>query len=584
MSDVLSQLVPALVSAQSFEQAAVATLRTQLRLVSEEISRGYGEQGRVLRGVLQLRPQDTYQRLVALEWEDAQAERVDPAALAVGEDANLLASATAWRTVRGQRCAVAIDVHAGTFQLLGRGEEGLKPTPLRGTSFKGTESSQRFLGRQASHVCVLPLRSPGGEVQGLLSLEAECMVAISEDFVWPECVQALQNIADMAAPYLSNLPLGTQPAVRTHELLPVVGASMANLVSVLSVFARQEETLIISGPTGAGKSRLAHWCHSQSVRKDGPFEVLDLMTVPEEIQMGELFGWKKGAFTGANRDTPGSLSRAEGGTLFIDEIDKLSLRAQAGMLNLLESRVYRMLGDGAAPRPANVRFMVGTNADLRAAVKEGRFREDLYYRINVLPVRLPPLDERRDELPLWAQFMLERRHRESSPSARAQLSSEAAQVLLSRSWPGNLRQLDNIIRRAYSLALVDHGGAASALVLKAEHVERALEYESPAGRASLIETLRGAAEAFVQEAHRSGVPWDLDLADAFKGLVLGAAVKQLGVDGALRMLDREQLIRGRNYHRVFKRELERLQALAGVLKLEAVPFEESLSGKESDAG
>ena len=99
MSEALSQLVPALVSAQSFEQAAVVTLRTQLRLVSEEISRSYGEQGRVLRVVLQLRPEDTYQRLVALEWEDAQAERVDPAALAVGEDANLLASATAWRTV-----------------------------------------------------------------------------------------------------------------------------------------------------------------------------------------------------------------------------------------------------------------------------------------------------------------------------------------------------------------------------------------------------------------------------------------------------------------------------------------------------
>ena len=576
MVEVLSNLIPPLVAAQHFEQAAVATLRAMLLRVSREISLHYGERGRALRGLIQLRPDDTYQRLLALEWEEAQDEQVEPAALTVGADANLLASATAWRSVLEHRCAVAIDVHAGTFQLLGRGEEGLEPKPLEGASFKGSESSRRFLGRQASHVCVLPLRSPGGEVQGLLSLEAECMVAIGEDFVWLECAQALQLATDVATPYLSQLPLRSRAAVRTDALLPVVGSSMAELISVLSVFARQEETLLINGPTGAGKSRLARWCHSQSARKDGPFEVLDLMTVPEDIQMAELFGWKKGAFTGASRDSQGSLGRAEGGTLFIDEIDKLSLRSQAGLLNLLESRVYRMLGDGAAPRPANVRFMVGTNTDLRTEVRERRFREDLYYRINVLPVRLPSLDERRDELPLWARFMLERRHQETYPGAQARLSREAEQMLLARPWPGNLRQLDNIIRRAYSLALVEHGEAARELVLQQAHVERALHYDSAPSRSALLDSLRATAAAFIQEAQRSGVPWDLELAEGFKGMVLGTAVEQLGLEAALRLLDKEALLRSRNHHRLFKRELERLQQLAKVMGLETIPFEEVL--------
>ena len=583
MDEVLSSLLPSLVSAKQFEQAAVAVLRAMLRRVAEESSRHYAEQGRVLRGLIQLRPHDTYQRIVALEWDDAQAQQADASTLSVGADANLLASATAWRSVLEHRCAVAIDVHSGTFQLLGQGEAGLEPRPLHGSSFKGSESIRRFMGRKATHVCVLPLRSPGGEVQGLISLEAECMVAIGEDFVWPDCAQALQVAADVATPYLSQLPLRTHAEVKTDALLPVVGASMAELIAVLSVFARQEETLLINGPTGAGKSRLARWCHSKSPRKDGPFEVLDLMTVPEEIQMAELFGWKKGAFTGANRDSQGSLGRAEGGTLFIDEIDKLSLRAQAGLLNLLESRVYRMLGDGSPPRTANVRFMVGTNRDLRTEVKEGRFREDLYYRINVLPVRLPPLDDRRDELPLWARFMVERRHQEMYPGAQARLSREAEQALLARLWPGNLRQLDNIIRRAYSLALVEHGEAARELVLQQAHVERALQYESAPNRSALLSTLRAAAEAFVQEAKRSATPWDLDVADAFKGLVLGSAVQQLGLEGALRLLDREPLLRSRNHHRLFKRELERLELLAKALNLESVPFADILGGKEPES-
>src|SRR5262249_53269894 len=142
------------------------------------------------------------------------------------------------------------------------------------------------------------------------------------------------------------------------------------------------------------------------------------------------------------------------GTLFLDEIDKLSLKAQAGLLRFIEERSYRMLGDDTtAERRADVRLLVGTNADLRAAVRAGRFREDLYYRVNVLPVRLPPLAERLDELPRWADYMLNRRHREAAGEGAARLEPDAVKLLVSTPWPGNLRQLDNIVTRAYALVL-----------------------------------------------------------------------------------------------------------------------------------
>jgi DNA-binding NtrC family response regulator len=235
------------------------------------------------------------------------------------------------------------------------------------------------------------------------------------------------------------------------DLLPVIGKGTAGLIEILRVFVDQEETLIISGPTGAGKSRLARWCHEQSRRKPHPFETLDLLSVPEDLQMAELVGWKRGAFTGATNSMPGALTRAAKGTLFIDEIDKLSLKAQSGLLRMIEERRYRALGDDTNERQVEARFIIGTNADLRALVRNGRFREDLYYRIHVLPVRLPPLAERLDEVPEWAAFMLERCSGHAKGSVH--LTPDAIQALLSHSWPGNLRQLDNVIRRAYAFAL-----------------------------------------------------------------------------------------------------------------------------------
>jgi DNA-binding NtrC family response regulator len=296
--------------------------------------------------------------------------------------------------------------------------------------------------------------------------------------------------------------------------------------------------------------------------------------------MAELFGWKKGAFTNAAKDTPGSVQRAEGGTLFIDEIDKLSLKAQAGLLQLLEARSYRPLGEGSGDKRADVRFIIGTNADLMGAVKAGRFREDLYYRVNVLPVRMPSLQERLDEVPLWARYMVSRRHRERVPEGHARLTPEAERRLSASPWPGNLRQLDNIIRRAYTLAMVENIGATE-VVLQVHHVERALDYEQSPGARPLPDALRAAAQAFVAEAQKRGQPLDLDLADAFRGVVLGLAIRQVGREEAFRLLGRESLVKNRNHHKALKRELERVDALYKALGEEASPFADLLADEAS---
>jgi DNA-binding NtrC family response regulator len=286
--------------------------------------------------------------------------------------------------------------------------------------------------------------------------------------------------------------------------------------------------------------------------------------------MAELMGWRRGAFTGAVRDTPGALARSAKGTLFIDEIDKLSLKAQAGLLQVLEERRYRPLGDNASDQRADVRFIVSTNVDLHVAVRAGRFREDLYYRINVLPVRLASLEERLDELPAWAEYMFLRRHAESGGGGTPRITEEAMELLLRMPWPGNLRQLDNIVRRAYAIMLADRGDAASPATLSRPHVEHALGYERRPEALGLVSSLWRVARAFVDEAERresSGVRLTLDLADAFRGLVLCAAIeRRRGRDAAFVLLDQASLLRSRNHHRVLRRELERVRAL-----MEAVP-------------
>jgi DNA-binding NtrC family response regulator len=534
-------------------------------------SSSYERRGRILRGVIHLHPGERSQRFFMLS---AEAARVGDGL--GGEPAQpFVASGTAFRAVSKHRRPVFIDVTLGTLQVHGT-DEAMKMGGPASAALAGAGSQIRFLGRNATHVAAFPVQSRGSEVAGMVSLEADCVAATGVPFVWTNCAEKLQNWVDDAALALGTLPSRPAASEGTDELLPVVGPSMAGVVSILRIFARQEETVLLTGPTGAGKSRLARWCHEQSERARGPFEVLSMVTIPEELQLAELFGWRRGAFTGAVRDSSGSVERAEGGTLFLDEIDKLSLRAQGGLLQLLEERKYRSLGEGAGERIADVRFIVASNVSLEEAVRAGDLREDLYYRLNVLPVRVPPLSERIDEIEAWARHMLARRSR-----SRTARFSPQAMVRLSRTpWPGNLRQLDNIVRRAFALAL-GHP-PESEIVVEEVHVRQALTYEGLNGRLPpLVEALEAAARAYVLEAQRRGRPLDLEFAAAFQGFVLGTAIRELGQEQAFKVLGKESLVRNRNTRRTIRMELTRVEALCRALGMNEAPFSE-LAGPDED--
>lgn len=558
MTDAFHALSQALFRAATFEHVAEAVGNAMIDVLTESIDDSdFAASANVLRVMVHVRPDDAYRKLAVIEPkhnDDSDASVI-----------SYVPSATAWRWVASHRSAVSMDAALGRIQphsptgttLVQKSSAPLEPMTSQ-------ETLDRFVGRRVTHLCAFPIRLPGGVIAGMIAMEVEARRAMGKDLIWTLAGEPLQTLADLAASHLVGLPQEQATTPALDDFLPVVGKSTAPLIMMLRIFAKQEETILLSGPTGAGKSRLARWCKEQSSRKNHPFEVLDLMTVPKELQMAELFGWKRGAFTGAVKDSLGAVGRAEGGTLFIDEIDKLSLDAQAGLLHLLEERTYRSLGEGGGEKRANVRFIIGTNAHLLRDVEAGKFREDLYYRINVLPLRIPSLDERSDEIPAWAEYMLRRRHRESSSEGRASLVEAGARLLAARRWPGNLRQLDNVVRRAYALALMKHEDHAGEIVLTEIEVEMALAYEDPRSRASVVDAMREAARRFVMEAelHRDAKTMQLDHAEAFKGLVLAMAEERFGSkDEAYRVLGKEALLVNRNHHKPFRKEIEKVQAL-----------------------
>ncbi|HEC16225.1 MAG TPA: sigma-54-dependent Fis family transcriptional regulator [Sedimenticola sp.] len=225
--------------------------------------------------------------------------------------------------------------------------------------------------------------------------------------------------------------------VRTREIL-----ELARRV------ARSEATVMIGGESGTGKEVFARYIHRLSPRADGPFVALNCAAIPENMLEAVLFGYEKGAFTGAWQSTPGKFEQAQGGTLLLDEISEMSLALQAKLLRVLQEREVERLG-GRKLIELDVRVLATSNRNLREEVAAGRFREDLFYRLNVFPLTLPPLRERqRDILPL-ASFLAQRHLRpgETPP----ELSPTAQQRLLSHGWPGNVRELENIIQRALIL-------------------------------------------------------------------------------------------------------------------------------------
>ena len=238
-------------------------------------------------------------------------------------------------------------------------------------------------------------------------------------------------------------------ARRALEPQPVASAaSSQRLLELARRVAASDCTVLIVGESGTGKEVLARFVHRFSARSTGPFVAVNCAAIPENMLEAILFGYERGAFTGAHSAHPGKFEQAQGGTLLLDEISEMPLSLQAKLLRVLQEREVERLG-GRTPIPLEMRVLATTNRRLREEVAAGRFREDLYYRLNVFPLGLAPLRERRDDiLPLAMQLLGSRaRAGELIPA----LGAEAAQLLLTYSWPGNVRELDNLLQRALIL-------------------------------------------------------------------------------------------------------------------------------------
>jgi transcriptional regulator with GAF, ATPase, and Fis domain len=239
----------------------------------------------------------------------------------------------------------------------------------------------------------------------------------------------------------------------------VVGESAAwkGALKLATQVAATETTVLLLGESGTGKEVIARYIHRASGRADGPFVALNCAALPEQLLESELFGFERGAFTGAAQAKPGQIERAAGGVLFLDEVAEMSLAAQAKFLRVLQEREFLRLG-GAKPLTADVRVIAATNRDLVTAIERGTFREDLYYRLQVFEIRLPPLRERpEDILPLSEAFLAELSRGFARPPAG--VSREARERLMEYHWPGNVRELRNILERA---AILCEGGLISA--------------------------------------------------------------------------------------------------------------------------
>ncbi len=225
---------------------------------------------------------------------------------------------------------------------------------------------------------------------------------------------------------------------------------MKRLLSQAEKVARTDSTLLIQGETGVGKELLARQLHKMSIRDSGPFEVVDLTAIPESLLESELFGYEKGAFTGAERQKRGRFELTRKGTLFLDEIGEIPLSFQVKLLRVLQEKTFVRVG-GTKTLASNFRLIVATNRDLAEEVKSGRFRQDLFYRLNMIPLTVPPLREREDDIVLLAGYFLARYAAKHGKSALS-LSPEDEAVLRAYPWPGNVRELKNVMERAVLLS------------------------------------------------------------------------------------------------------------------------------------
>ena len=279
----------------------------------------------------------------------------------------------------------------------------------------------------------------------------------------------LNEVVMVAERALSTPSASAVPASKpeTDDKIPLIGRSpaMQEIYRVLARLMQTDLSVMVSGESGTGKELVARALHDYGKRKHGPFIAINMAAIPRELIESELFGHEKGSFTGASQRSTGRFQQAEGGTLFLDEIGDMPMEAQTRLLRVLQEGEYTTVG-GRTPIRTDVRIVAATNRDLRQLINQGLFREDLFYRLNVVPIRLPPLRERAEDIPDLVRHFLTRAEEEGLPSKS--VDADGMDFLRRYRWPGNVRELENLVRRLAALYTEDVIGAS---VLRMELTE-----------------------------------------------------------------------------------------------------------------
>ena len=404
--------------------------------------------------------------------------------------------------------ALIVDDEADIRELV---EITLSRMGLKTRSAANLQDARRLLGEQAFDFCITDMRLPDGNgislvqhiqkhhpqtpvavitAYGSSQAAVESLKAGAFDFVSkPVDLQSLRKLVDAALKLRSrdDKPGGDDGGLLgAHE-------SVRQLRGMIDRLARSQAPVHIAGESGTGKELVARLIHSRGPRASGPFVPVNCGAIPSELMESEFFGHLKGSFTGALKDKPGLFQAAEGGTLFLDEVADLPLHMQVKLLRALQERAVRPVGSESEV-PVNVRITSATHKNLGELVARGAFRQDLFYRLNVIEVRTPPLRERAQDIPLLADHILARLARDIALPGRPTLDAEARKALQSYGFPGNVRELENILERAITLC---DGEQITAADLQLRHMPGA--EAGPAGGA-LEDQMEDIERKAIQEA------------------------------------------------------------------------------------
>jgi len=349
----------------------------------------------------------------------------------------------------GFRAATAPDAESG-LQLLQKDQFDLVVTDFKLPGMTGLEFLQAVKRANAA-IPVIIMTAYGTVESAVEAMKVGASDYVLKPFSLAELVLVIRKELDSRNLREENRTLREALGQRyQYENIVARGEKMQSVLALVERVAPTNSTVLLGGESGVGKDLIARAIHQHSHRASGPFIKINSTAIPENLLESELFGYEKGAFSGATSSKPGKFELADKGTLFLDEIGDIPPAIQVKLLRVLQEREFERLG-GTKTLKVDVRLIAATNRDLRAALEDGTFREDLYYRLNVVAIDIPPLRDHKEDIPALASFFLEKFSRESGKPVRG-LAPAAMKLLMDFHWPGNVRELENILERGVTLS------------------------------------------------------------------------------------------------------------------------------------